>query len=93
MRVVEPAGLLNRARPLHSRAHLYRRRPVAVVAQFPVRYGRHLDVQIDAIEQRAAELAEIPLDDAAGTSAFPRAVAIESAWAPVQISTATEYEK
>ncbi len=36
-------------------------------------------MDIDAVEQRAADLAEVALDDAAGAAAFARGVAKEPA--------------
>jgi hypothetical protein len=54
-------------------------------------YGhrRHFDVQVDAIEQRSADLVQVPLDDGAGAAAFPGRIAMEAARAPVQISIDT----
>jgi len=45
-------------------------------------------MDIDAVEQRTADLGQIALNDRRRAAAFPRTIAIESAWAPVQISIA-----
>jgi hypothetical protein len=44
-------------------------------------------VDIDAVEQRRADLAEILLDLPGRAAALARAVAVEAAFAPVQFST------
>jgi hypothetical protein len=48
-------ALLNPARLLHPLAHFGRRHTVALVPEFPIRYGRDLDMKIDAVEQRPAQ--------------------------------------
>ncbi len=58
-------------------------------AQLLIGDSGHLDVRIDAVEQRVADLGEVSLDDAAGAAALPRGVAEESAWTPVQFTTGT----
>ena len=49
-------------------------------------------MDIDAVEQGTGDLAEIVLDLARGAAALAGGIAVEAALAPVQISTATEYE-
>ena len=61
-------------------------------AHLLVSHGRHFDVQVDAIEQRPADFAEVALNDAAGATAFVRRIAKISTWTPVQISTELEHE-
>jgi hypothetical protein len=50
-------------------------------------------VNIDAVEQGPADLAEILLDLAGRAAALTGGIAIEAAPAGVQIATATEYER
>ena len=61
---------------------------VALTAELLVGHGRNFDVQIDAIQQRAADLGEITLDDAGSAAAFPRNIAVEAARTTVQVSIA-----
>jgi hypothetical protein len=49
-------------------------------------------VDIDAVEQGAADLAKVVLDLARGAAALAGGIAVEAALTPVQITTATEYE-
>jgi hypothetical protein len=49
-------------------------------------------VDINPVEQRAADLAEVLLDLAGRAAALTGSVAVEAALAPVQISTATGHE-
>jgi hypothetical protein len=49
-------------------------------------------VQVDAIEQRPADFAEVTLNDAAGATAFVGRIAKISTWTPVQTSTELGYE-
>ena len=49
-------------------------------------------MQVDAVQQRPADLAEVALDDAAGAAAFVRRIAKVTARTPVQISTDLEHE-
>jgi hypothetical protein len=51
------------------------------------------DVDIDAVEDRAADVAQVLLDLAGRAAAFARGVAVKTALAPVQITTAPEYER
>jgi len=44
-------------------------------------------MQVDAIEERPAELAQISLDDGSRAPAFARGVSVVPAGAPVQFST------
>ena len=84
MRVVEAARCcIARAAATRSRIS---RRGVAVILgpQFFVRHGGNFDMQIDTVEQRPAQLAQVPLDDRAGAAAFARGVAEEAARAGVQ---------
>jgi hypothetical protein len=61
---------------------------IAFAAELFVGDGRNFDVQINAIEQRSADLCEIALDDAGRTAALARDITVEAARTPVQISTA-----
>ena len=70
MGVVKAALLLELASGADAFPHLGRRRSTILAAKFFVRHGRHLDVQIDPIKQRAAQLAEIALDHRAGAATF-----------------------
>jgi hypothetical protein len=51
----------DRSRLEHARADLRRRRAAAPVPQLLVRHARDLHVDVDAIEQRTAELPQVPL--------------------------------
>jgi len=86
MRVVVAAGVLNAARSFHARADLRRTLAARVAAQFLVRHGGHLHVDIDAVEQRPADLAEVALDQRGGAAAFARGIAIEAAAAGINVS-------
>ena len=89
VRVIEPARLLNAARPFHARQNLRRRFAPLVAAQLLIRHRRHFDMDIDAIQQRSADLAEIALDDGGRAPALSRRVPVKSTRAPVQTTTAT----
>jgi hypothetical protein len=49
-------------------------------------------VQVDAIEQRPTDFAEVALDDPAGATAFVRRIAEITTRTPVRITTALEYK-
>ncbi len=87
--VVEAALVLEGVGTLDTPAHFGGGNAFARAAQLLVGDGRHFDVEVDAVEQGAAELAEIALDDGPGAAAFAGGVAIEAARAPVQVTTAT----
>jgi hypothetical protein len=87
--VIVAASLLNLPRRADTIAHLGGRNAAILTAQLLVSDGGHLDVQIDAVQQRAAELAQIALNDGAGAPALVRGIAVKSARASVQITTAT----
>jgi len=55
----------------------------------PAGWRGRLDVPVDAVQQRPADLAQVALDDAAGAAALAGRVTIESARPPVQVATAT----
>src|SRR5687768_5122265 len=92
MRVVEPALMLHRASGNYAVADLGGGDAFAGSTQLLIRHGGHLDVQIDAIEQRPADLAEVLLDLRTGAAAFARRIAVIPAAAPVHVATATEPE-
>jgi hypothetical protein len=50
-------------------------------------------VDIDAVQQGAADFSEVLLNLSGRAAALARGIAVEAAFAPVQISTATEYER
>jgi hypothetical protein len=50
-------------------------------------------VDIDAVQQGSADLAEILLNLSRRAAAFPGRIAEEAAFAPVQITTVPEYER
>ena len=52
---------------------------MVLAAQVFIRYGRNFDVEIDAIEQGAADPAQVTLDDRTRAAAFARRVREESA--------------
>ncbi len=84
--IVIAALLLNRAGGLDASAHFGGCYAAVAAAEFFVGHGGHFDVQVDAVEKRPAHLAQVPLDDGAGTAAFPGGVGVESAGTPVQIA-------
>jgi len=90
--VVVPPRPLDGAGALYPPANLLRGSARAVAAHFLVGHGGHLDVPVDAVQQRPADLAQVALDDAAGAAALAGRVTIESARPPVQITTATHTE-
>jgi hypothetical protein len=49
-------------------------------------------VDIDAVQQGAADFSEVLLNLSGRAAALARGIAVEAAFAPVQITTATEYE-
>jgi len=49
-------------------------------------------MQVDAVQQRPADLAQVALEDGAGAAALVRCVAEVAAGAPVQTSTDLEHE-
>ena len=61
---------------------------VAFAAQFFVGHGGNFDVEVNAIEQRAADLGKIALNDARRAAAFAGGVAVEPAWARIIFLTA-----
>ena len=58
-----------------------------VGAELLERHGGDFQMQVDAVEQGAADLTEVALDNAAGAAAFPRRIAEEPARTSVQITT------
>ena len=64
---------------LHARANLSGRDARRMVAQFLIRDSRNLDMQIDAIKQRSADLGEIALNNAGRAAAFAGGIAIKAA--------------
>jgi hypothetical protein len=91
MGVIVSPPLLNSVSRLHALPHFGRRHSIVFVPQLPKRNCRHFDVQIDPIEERPTELAQVTLDHGRRTPAFSRGVNEKTAHAPVQVSTATEY--
>jgi hypothetical protein len=83
LRVVETALTLSFTGLFHSFAYVHRRMAVALAAELFIGYGRNLDVQVDAIEQRSADLGEIALDDARRAAAFARDITVKTARTPV----------
>jgi hypothetical protein len=91
-RIVESPPLLHCPRRFHPRPDLRRRFRGALPAQFLERHRGHFHVNIDAVQERSADLPEILLDLPRRAPAFARGVSVKPALAPVQITTATEYE-
>ena len=86
------AGLLHGAGQEDALADGRRGFGLCFAAKLLKRHSGHFHLDIDAVEQRAADLAEVLLDLGGRAAAFARGVAIEAAAAPVQISTAREHE-
>jgi len=86
MRIVETAVLLERTGSLHPGAYLGGGGTLVLAAQFLVRNRRHLDMEIDTVEQRPADFAQVPLNDCASAAAFACRVRIKSAWTSVQVT-------
>jgi len=89
IRIAKSARVLNGASLGDAAAHFTGARPDLFAAQFLIGYGRNFDMQIDAIEQRPADLAEIALNGATGASTVASWIPEKSATAPVQIATDT----
>jgi hypothetical protein len=68
--IVEATPLLDRSSLLDAAADLRRRDPAICGAHLLVGYRRHLDVQVDAVEKRSADRAQLPLDLRSRTTAF-----------------------
>jgi hypothetical protein len=83
---LDGAGLIDPA------AHIRGTFGVGISAQFFERNRRNFDVDIDAVQQGAADFSEVLLNLSGRAAALARGIAVEAAFAPVQISTATEYE-
>ena len=79
LRVAKPTFHLNSAGSDHPFAHFGGRDAALLGAQFFVSDGRHLNVQIDAVEQWSADLGQIALNQAAGTAAFASRVSVDAA--------------
>ncbi len=90
LRVGVAALLLARAGGFDALAHGLARSAVSVAAHFLVRHGGHFDVQVDAVQQRPADLAEVALDDRRRAAALARGVAEKPARTSVQVATDTE---
>ena len=84
MRIVEAAPLLYGASDSHSLAHLCGRHAIGLLTQLPIGHGGHLNVEIDAIQQRPADLAEILRDLPGRASALARRVAEMAAAARIK---------
>ena len=69
-RVVEPTLLLDGASGLYSTPHFGRPYAVVFSRQFLIGHGRGLAMHIEAVQQWAAHLAQVTLDDSAGAAAF-----------------------
>ena len=86
--VVEAAGALE-VGPVSTRARISARGlGCGVAAQFLEGNGGDFDVDIDAVEQGAADLAEIVLDLTGSAAAFAGGIAVEAAFTPVHVATA-----
>ena len=57
LRVIEAAGALHATNALDAGAHVGGRRPAGLAAQFLIRDCGNLDMQIDPVQQGAADLA------------------------------------
>ena len=88
MCVVETSRLLNRASRKDSFANLGRSHTFLVRSEFFIWNRGHLDVKIDSIQQRPADLAKISLNNGACATAFSRRVTIKPAWVRLQILVA-----
>ena len=77
--VVESAGALYGAGLFDAGANLGRRLGGGIAAQFLEGDGWDFDVDIDAVQEGAADLAEIVLDLARGAAALAGGIAIEAA--------------
>jgi hypothetical protein len=85
--VIEAPLLLHLSCRCDPLAHLRRGRTGILAAQFLVRDSGDFDMQIDPIEQRPADLAQVARDDGPGAAAIVSSGSIETARTPVQIST------
>src|SRR5215471_1197729 len=84
--IVEAAGLLDRARLQDAPSDIGGGFGIGIGPQLLERDRRHFDVDIDAVQQGTADLAEVLLDLPRRAAALARGVAVEAALAPVQIA-------
>jgi hypothetical protein len=82
------ARALNFTGRFHAAQHIRRGFRYVARAQFFPGNRRNLDLDIDAVEERARNFSEVALDDGRRAAAFAGRIAVVSAWAPVQVSTA-----
>lgn len=72
----------------HALSHPGGRLAAGLAAELLVGHGGDFDVEIDTVQQRAADFGQVALDDTGCAAALAGGVAMEAARAPVQISTA-----
>lgn len=88
MRVVESAALLNQSRLQDPCPHLGRGLARAFGPHLLVSHGGDFNMEVDAVQEGAADFTEVTLDFGAGAAALAGGVAAEAAAAGVQITTA-----
>jgi hypothetical protein len=71
--------VLTLSRGLHSRAHHRRRLAHTLAGELFIRHARHLDVDINAIQQRPADALLVARDHRRGTSTFLGGVTVIAA--------------
>ena len=81
--IVKAARVLKRSRPLHAGADVGGRFGRRAVTQLLEWHRRHFHVDIDAIQQRPRDLAEVALNDGRRAPALASGIAVEPARAPV----------
>src|ERR1035437_7548001 len=84
MRVVEATLVLDRPRLLDALAHLRRGDAAVYGPHFLVRHRGYFDLQVNPVEQRPTDLAQVPLNLRWCASAFTRGIAEEATPARVK---------
>jgi len=85
--VVISAGALDGSGGLDARGNMRRADAFVLPAQFLIRNRGNFDVQIDSVEQRAADFPQVALNQAARASAFACRIAKKTTRTPVQFRT------
>jgi len=91
--VVVAACLLNAARGLHALANSLGSFCYGIASELFIRNGGNFDMDIDAVQQRSADLSQVALNDARCAAAFARGIGIEAAWAGVHVTKPVEVQR
>ena len=84
--VNKTTGFLSLPRAQHPLPHGGRGNAGVLGAKLLKWHGGHFDMQIDPVQQRTADLAEVALDDPAGAAALAAGVAVVAARASMRMT-------